>query len=316
MRPASLSALLAAAAALTLAGPIAPARAQGTDPAAQSAPAGAAGTAAPAPAALKPDTVLAKVNGVEIKVADLTDLARSLPDEYRNMPPQMLMPLLLDQEIDRLAVADLARKQGLDKDPAVQRQLERAADQTLQGALFNRDVGPLISEAKIHARYDTEIAGKPGEEEVHARHILVASEDEANKIIAELKAGGNFEALAKAHSTDPAAQQGGDLGFFKKADMLPEFSAAAFALQPGQISDKPVKTQYGWHVIRLEERRTAPPTPFDQAHDQIRQEIIREGVEKVVAQARAGVTVEKFRPDGSVPRATDTAEPPPPPPAK
>lgn len=274
-------------------------------------PAPAAGAANPA--APKPDTVLAKVNGQDVRVSDLSDLARSLPEEYRSMPAQVLYPMLLDQEIDRLAVVDLARKQGLDKDPAVAKQIQRAEDQALQGALFNRDVGPLISDQALHARYDQTIAGKPGEEEVHARHILVASEDEANKIIVELKAGKDFAELAKAHSSDPAAQQGGDLGFFKKGDMLPEFSAVAFTLKPGQFSDKPVKTQYGWHVIKVEEIRQAPPTPYDQARDQIRQEIIREGVGKVVAEARKGVTVEKFNPDGSAQRPTDTAEPPPPP---
>ena len=164
----------------------------------------------------------------------------------------------------------------------------------------------------MHARYDQDIAGKPGEEEVHAKHILVDNEAEAKKIIAELKGGARLRALAKQYSKDPSgAQQGGDLGFFKKDEMVPEFAAAAFALQPGQVSPEPVHTQFGWHVILLVERRRAEPPSFDQAHDELRQKMIQEGVQKAVAKARASASVEKFNLDGSPVRATDTAEPPP-----
>jgi peptidyl-prolyl cis-trans isomerase C len=282
----------------------------------------AAAPAAPAPAGPPPaaqgaaapavgDPVVAKVSGEEIHLSDVTEAAQGLPDEYRGMPQAVLFPLLLDQAIDRKAIVALARKQELDKQPAVQRQMQNAADQALQNALISRAVSPMITDAAIRARYERDVAGKQGEEEVHARHILVANEADAVAIIAELKKGGDFAAIAKARSTDPGAAQGGDLGFFKKGDMLPEFAAAAFALQPGQISDKPVKTQYGWHVIKVEERRAAPPPTLDQAHDEIRQKLVQEGIQKVLAEARAGVKVERFGPDGSPARATDTAEPPP-----
>jgi peptidyl-prolyl cis-trans isomerase C len=187
-----------------------------------------------------------------------------------------------------------------------------AADRALESAVLSKQVSPSITDAAVRARYDKDIAGKPGEEEVHAKHILVDSEDQAKKIIADLKGGADFAALAKQYSKDPtAAQQGGDLGFFKKDEMVPEFANAAFALQPGQISPEPVHTQFGWHVILLVERRRAPAPTFEQARDELRQEMIKEGVKKAVAQARADVTVEKFNLDGSPIRATDTAEPPP-----
>ncbi len=277
------------------------------------APAAAPPASTAPPAAKGADPVVAKVSGDTIHLSDISEAAQSLPAEYRNMPPTVLYPMLLDRMIDQKAIVDLARKQKLDQDPAVQRQMARAGEQALQSALIARDVGPQVNDQAVHARYDSDIAGKSGEEEVHARHILVASEDDANKIIAELKKGGDFAALAKAHSTDPGAAQGGDLGFFKKGDMLPEFSTAAFALKPGQISDKPVKTQYGWHVIKVEEVRAVKPPSFEQARDELRQKMIHEGVEKVVAEARAGVSVEKFNADGTPTRATDAAEPPPPP---
>jgi peptidyl-prolyl cis-trans isomerase C len=271
-----------------------------TPPAAET-PAGETPAAAmpPAPPTPKPETVVARVGDTDIHFSDVQEAIGGLPEEYRNLPPQMLYPMLIDQLVDRKAVVMLAHKEGLEKDPAVIKQIARATDAALQNALFMRDIGPQVNEQAIKARYDATIAGKPGEEEVHARHILVPTEEAAKKIIDELNKGGDFEALAKANSTDSGAAQGGDLGFFKKGDMVPEFAAAAFALKPGEYTKEPVHTQYGWHIIKVEEHRQAPPPTFEQSHDQIRQEIIQEGVKKVVAQAKEGLTIEKFNPDGS-----------------
>ena len=267
---------------------------------------------APAPAPAAADPVVAKVNGQDIHLSDVKAAVQGLPENVRGLPPATLYPMLLDQLIDQQALVDQAHKSGLDKDPEVQRQVKAAEDRALQTAVLSKEVGPTITEAALHAQYDKEIAGKPGEEEVHARHILVDNEDQAKKIIAELKGGADFAALAKQYSKDPSgAQQGGDLGFFKKDEMVPEFADAAFALQPGQVSPTPVHTQFGWHVILVVEKRHADPPTFEQARDQLRQKLIQEGVRKAVTQARAGVTVDKFNLDGSPIRATDTAEPPP-----
>lgn len=281
------------------------------------APAGAQAPAAKPPAVqtpgaqVAPDPVVARVNGSEIRLSDLQDAMQSLPAEYRSMPPQTLYPALINQLVDLEAVVAMARKQGLDKNPAVQRQMTRAQDEALQSALFHRDIAPMVTDAAVRARYDRDVAGKPGEAEVHASHILVANEADAVAIIAELKKGGDFAAIAKTRSSDPGAAQGGDLGWFKKGDMLPEFADAAFALQPGQVTDKPVHTQYGWHVIRVEERRTATPPSFEQAREGLRNQMIQDGLQKLVASAVAEAKVEKYNIDGSTPRPTDNAEPPP-----
>ena len=255
--------------------------------------------AAPAEPAAKPDPVVARVGSAEIHLSDMAEAAQTLPEEVRGMPPAVLYPMLLDQMIDRKALVLAARKDGLDKDPAVQRAIAHATEQALQNALLTRDIGPLVTEAAIKARYDSTIANKPGEEEVHARHILVADEATAKKIIAELKAGGDFNELAKKYSTDPAAQQGGDLGFFKKGDMVPEFATAAFALKPGEYTHTPVHTQFGWHIIKSEEKRTAPPPTFEQARDEIRQQIIQEAVRADLEKLKVGLKIEKFAMDGS-----------------
>ena len=268
-------------------------------------------SAAPSPAAADP--VVAKVNGEPIHLSDVKDAVQSLPENVRSMPPQTLYPMLLEQLIDARALVTEARKSGLDKDPAVQRQVSAAEERVLENAVLTKEVAPSVTDDAVKARYDKEIAGKPGAEEVHAKHILVDSEDTAKKIIADLKGGADFAALAKEYSKDlGGAKHGGDLGFFKKDEMVPEFANAAFALQPGQYSPTPVHTQFGWHVILLVERRQAEPPAFDQARDELRQKMIQEGVKTVVAKARAGVTVEKFNLNGSPMKATDTAEPPPP----
>jgi peptidyl-prolyl cis-trans isomerase C len=299
------------AAALTMLS--APVLAQGQTTPAPSTPAPAQPSPAPAPNA---DTVVAKVGGDELRASDLADAAQGLPEELRGLPPSMLYPMLLDQLVDRRVIVLAAKKQGLQNDPAVQHAIARASDTVLQNALLTREIAPALTDDAIRARYEQNYAGKAGEEEMRASHILVADEAKAKEIIAELQKGADFADLAKKNSTDPsAAQNSGELGWFKKGDMLPEFSDAAFGLKPGEITKEPVKTRFGWHVIKLEERRVAPPPPLDQVRDEIRQSLIQEGVAKVLAQAKQGVEIQKFNQDGT-PMAPTPAAPAPATPGK
>lgn len=288
-----------ALAAFAAAGAPALAVAQGTPPAAP-APAAPATTAAPAEVQPSPDTVIAKVGSDTIRFADLQDALQSLPEQLRAMPPAMLYPMLLDQLVDRDVIVQQARKQNLGDDPKVKQAVSRATDLALQNALLTRDIQPLLTPTAIQERYDAQYAGKSGEPQVHAEHILVATEAKAKDIIAQLNKGADFAKLAKENSTDPSAKENsGDLGWFKKGDMLPEFSDAAFALKPGQITPTPVHTRFGWHVIKLEGTRTAPPPSLDEVRDEIRQGIIQEAVAKVLADAKQGITIEKFNLDGT-----------------
>ena len=219
------------------------AQAQNTPPPATAKPAPDAAT--PPSGTAAPDPVIAKVGPDEIHASDLSEAAQNLPEQVRGMPPQMLYPMLLDQLVDRRAIVLQGRKEGLENDPAVKRQVVRATDSAIQNILLTRAIAPTLTDEAIKARYEKEYAGKPGEEEVHAAHILVPDEAKAKEIIAQLKAGKDFNELAKENSTDPSAKtNNGDLGFFKKADMLPEFADAAFALKPGQITEVPVKTRH------------------------------------------------------------------------
>jgi peptidyl-prolyl cis-trans isomerase C len=199
----------------------------------------------------------------------------------------------------------------------VRRRVRRAEEQELQQALLTREVGDKVNDTAIRARYDQEAAKRQGEPEVHARHILVPTEQAAREAMAELAKGADFAEVAKRRSTGPGADQGGDLGFFKKGDMVPEFAEAAFALQPGQVSPAPVKSPFGWHVIKVEERRAAAPPSYEDAKPQLQRQMLEEGVEQMVQRVRSAAKIERLdTPAAPAPAGSllDNAAPPPGPP--
>ncbi len=304
MRLISPAAALAAAALLTPALGSTAVVAQTTHHAAQDASgAGAAHAGAPA----NPNPVVATVNGDAVHLDDVRAAAQTLPDDMRNMPPGVLFPMIVNQVIDQRALLITARKQGLQKDPAVEKIMQTASDTALQNVYLTREITPQVNDQAIHDVYDKTIAGRPGDKEVHARHILLATEAQADDVIKQLQGGADFAKLASSLSTDKAsaAQSGGDLGWFKQGDMLPEFSAAAFSMGKGEISKKPVQTRYGWHVIQVLDTRTATPPTFESVKDQIRQKLIQQNVRAVVQRALAGVKVVRFKPDGTKVTAAD-----------
>lgn len=257
-----------------------------------------------------PDPVVATVDGQAIHLSEVQEAAEGMPGGHGKMNSDVF-PSMLDQLIDGKALVAEARRTGLDKDPAVQRQVLAAQERALETALLHREIGPKITEEALRARFEQDVAGKPGEEEVHARHILVPDEATAIKVIAELKKGADFAGLSNQYSKDPgAAHQGGDLGFFKKSEMVPEFATAAFALKDKEITATPVKTDFGWHVIQVLERRQAAVQDFDKTRDSLRQKLIQEGVQGAITRARAAVQVTRFNMDGSSVKATDSAVPP------
>jgi peptidyl-prolyl cis-trans isomerase C len=259
------------------------------------------------------DPVLARVDGLEIRQSDVEAEIQRLPPELRTMPPQALQPLLLDQMITQKALVAAARQMGLDRDPEVQSRIRRAEEETLQQALLLREVQPLLTDEALRARFARETAARPAEEEIRARHILVPTEQEARTALAEARrTGADFSEVARRRSTGPGAREGGDLGFFKRGDMIPEFEEAAFALQPGQISQNPVRTQFGWHVIKVEERRSAPAPSFEESREALRQQAFEEGVNAAVERIRTAARVERTDAAGAPrpPSLLDGAAPP------
>jgi peptidyl-prolyl cis-trans isomerase C len=276
------------------------------------APKEAAKPAAPGTAA-QGNPVLATVNGDPIRMQDVAAAAQQLPPQIQQqIPPEKLFPMLVDQLISGKAVQIEARKEGLDKKPDIQHAMQAAADQVLQNAALKAAVLPKVDEEAVKAQYDKEYAGKPGEEEVHARHILVDSEAKAQDIIKQLDAGAKFEDLAKKYGDpkDAATQQGGDLGFFKKGDMLPEFSDVAFKLKPNEYTKTPVHTRYGWHVIQVLETRVAPPPAYDQVKSEIRQQLLQKYAKAFIQQARSQVKIQLFNASGTPQAAPAPAKAP------
>jgi peptidyl-prolyl cis-trans isomerase C len=311
LRPLRLIVLSCAAAAIT--GPLAaqqPATPPAAPPPAGQAPAGQApaqkppakppaAVAAPAAQPLK-DPIVATVNGQPIRLSELEIAQQALPQQYRNMPLQAVFPALLDRIVDSKLVVQEGKKSKVNEDPAFKKRMAFVEDQVLQDFWIQREVARKVTPEKLQQRYEERLKSMPSEEEVHARHILVSTEDEAKAIIADLKKGAAFDKLAKEKSTDKASgAEGGDLGWFKKSDMVKEFADAAFALKKDELTETPVKTQFGYHVIKLEDRRKAPPPAFEELADQLREEMSREAVTAQLDQLRSGAKIEKFNMDGS-----------------
>jgi peptidyl-prolyl cis-trans isomerase C len=246
------------------------------------------------------DPVVAVVDGTEVRRSDVEAVARALPEQYRQIPLPQMYGMLLDRAIDFRLLSNAAEEQELAADPDVQTSLAQARASVLRDAYIRQRIEEGTTSEKLQARYD-EIKDDEGfaQEEVHARHILVGSEDEAKAVITELAGGGDFAALAGEHSVDPSARSnGGDLGFFRRGQMVPEFAEAAFALEPGKRTTEPVQTQFGWHVIEVVERRTGTPS-FEETEPRLRQEVAREIVIALVADLRDDAEIERFNLDGS-----------------
>ncbi len=260
---------------------------------------------APPPAAAqdegKPENpVSAIVNGEKIFLSDVDEARSRLPQQYQMAPLQAVFPILLDSLINtKLAVA-AARKSGLREEEEVVKLLARIEEQVLERAYLSRQIEERITDQLLKASHQKMIAEMGTQEEVRASHILVDSEATAREITASLDAGGDFAELAKKHSTDPgSAKQGGDLGYFKRDRMVAAFAEVAFALEKGAITKNPVQTEFGWHVIKVVDRRTAEPPAFEQVKDQLRNELAQEIGSEVVKGLRQGAEVQQFAMDGS-----------------
>jgi peptidyl-prolyl cis-trans isomerase C len=242
--------------------------------------------------------VVARVDGVELHLSDVEAAQQSLPPQAQKMPLEQIYPMLLDRLVDGALITEAGRKEHLDQDPDVQARLKRYEDRLIQEAYLNRAIKQAETEDGLKTRYQKLLKEKPAQEEVHARHILVASEEEAKSVIAELDKGADFTALAKKYSTDPSAEEGGDLGYFGHDDMVKEFADAAFALPVGQYSKTPVKTEFGWHVIKVEDKRQGKPPSFEEAQDQLRQDLARDIIEAKLQELRGAAKIEEFGLDG------------------
>ncbi len=246
----------------------------------------------------KGDPVVAKINTVEIHRSDVFLALGAMPPQVQQMPMAQVYPLVLERLIDSKLVAAAGRAQKLQDDAEIKRKVAEYENRAIQEAYLGRAVTSKITDDALHKKYDDFVKENPPQEEVRARHILLPSEKAAQDALAEIKKGADFAAVARAKSTDGSAREGGDLGYFNRGDMVAEFSDAAFAMKPGEVSKEPVKTQFGWHVIKVEDRRTAAAPSFEDTKEQLRAELSQEMVGEVVEGLRTKAKIERFDLDG------------------
>jgi peptidyl-prolyl cis-trans isomerase C len=276
---------------------------QTTAPAGGDAAQPEAAPAAPAAQATPPDPkeVVATVNGKPITRQDVIDSAANLPPQYQAQI-DTIFPQLLNRLIGFQLVSEKGRAEGLAQDAQVQKLVKQFEDEAIRQVYFSNYVKKAVTDDAIKTVYDADLAAHPPQPEIRAAHILVKTEDEAKAIIDQLGKGGDFAQLAKEKSIDTqSGKDGGELGWFSKDTMVKEFSDAAFAMQRGDISKTPVKSQFGWHIIKIEDSRMQIPPTLDQRKDEIRGGLAQEAAHKLVQDLITGAKVEYTKPDYEVP---------------
>jgi peptidyl-prolyl cis-trans isomerase C len=252
--------------------------------------------------------VLAKVNGAEIRASDVALAEEELGPSLTQMDPATKKENVLSFLIDMKIVSKEAEDKKIADRDDFKTRLAFARNRLLMDNLLAVEGKAATTDENMKKVYEEAAKQITGEQEVHARHILVETEDQAKKVAEDLKKGADFAELAKKESKDPGASDGGDLGFFTKDQMVPEFSAAAFALEPGKISD-PVKTQFGWHVIKVEEKRTRKAPDFEQVKPQIETYVVRKAQADYVAKLRTAAKVERMDKPEDAAAKPDAAKP-------
>lgn len=242
------------------------------------------------------DPIAATVNGTDIRLSEVMRIKNGAP-QLAQAPLKVIYPMLLDNLIREQLLAEAGRKEGLDKDPEIMAAMKRAEVRFVAEAYALRTAKKSVTDQMVKDRYAEVKKGFKPVEEVRARHILVGSQDEANAVLAELKKGKKFEEVAAEKSKDGNAGDGGDLGFFRKDEMVPEFSEAAFKLKPGQTSQA-VQTQFGWHVIKSESKRMSQAPAFDEVKDELKAQLAEESLSKILKNMVAGAKIARFDHEG------------------
>lgn len=238
------------------------------------------------------DKVIAKVNGVEVTARELALAEVDMLEQFQRVPAEQRRAAILNALLDIKALAETAKEAGIAEDPNFKARMAFTRARTLHNSYFQEEVLKKITDEELKGRYEKEVVNFPKTQEVKARHILLEKEEEALAVIKSLDGGADFAELAKEKSTGPSGPNGGDLGYFGKGQMVPEFEAAVFDLEKGKYTKEPVKTQFGYHVILKEDERDREPPSFDQVKEQIRQAVSRERYFQASTTAREKYAVE------------------------
>lgn len=240
--------------------------------------------------------VVARVNGHEIRWVEVVNSADDLPQRYRDQL-ESVFPALLDRLVDLRLLADAARDEGLEDDPKVRQRMAAYEDRVLSGVLLERYLDEAITTAALRERYDAMVAARRADQEIRARHILLGSEEAAEEVIERLDRGEVFISLATELSQGSSGQRGGDLGYFLPSRMSPAFAEAALSLEPGDYTRAPVRTEFGWHVILLVDRRADDIPSFLDMQDKLREEATNFAVDRLLLRLRDQAALEMFPAD-------------------
>jgi peptidyl-prolyl cis-trans isomerase C len=238
------------------------------------------------------DKVMAKVNGKSITDADMQLAEAEIGSELGSIPPEARRRVILEYIIENQLFADAAEAAKLGSGAAFEERMNYWRRRALREYYFEAELKNSISDADAKKYYDQQVGGAKAQEEVHARHILVDSEELAKNLHGRISKGEDFVALAKQHSKDPGSKgDGGDLGYFGKGQMVPVFEETAFALKAGQVS-APVKSQFGWHIVKVEDRRARGAPPFESIKERLVASMIHRKAQEVAASLRAKAQLE------------------------
>lgn len=271
-------------------------------PLAQIAPAATSlASATPSQPSSPENPLVARVNGQDITKADVQEMLKHMPENFRQFPEDVVAQIALDQMIGERVIDAKIGNSGLDRDPEVQKELANAQKQIIRSIFIEREVKKAMTDERIKKAYDDYSAGFQKVQEVKASHILVSAEDEqkAKDLIKQLDGGADFSKLAKENSLDGSSETGGDLGYFAKEEVVPEFAKAAFETKVGAYTKTPVKSSFGYHIIKVEDKRERPPADFETAKPYLEQEISRQLYNEIVAQWREDAQVERFDEKGN-----------------
>ncbi len=245
------------------------------------------------------DNLVAMVNGEAIRTSDMTMFYNSLPAQYRQVPLESLYAQLIEGLVETRLLAQAAREAGLMDDISVKQRIAFVTVDVLQQTYLDQLLEAEITDQRLRAAYEEMAATIEPEDEISARHILLADEDAAKAVIVELDGGGDFATLAKERSTGPSGSGGGDLGYFTREQMVAPFAEAAFALAPGEYTTLPVQTEFGWHVIMVEDRRVSGPPSFEASQAELSRDIAKQFVLDFMGELRDAAEISRYDPQGN-----------------
>ncbi len=245
------------------------------------------------------DPVVARVDDKVVRQSDVVRAYSRLPAQFQQVPINVLYAQIVEQLVDGELLAEAGRADKLQDSEDVKKQVAEFEKVAVQRAYMDQIVDAEMSDEKVRETYDSTVAKTEGPLQVRASHILVESEEEAKEILKVLEKDGDFAKLARERSTGPSGPRGGDLGYFVRSQMVQPFSDAAFALEPGAVSPDPVKTEFGWHVIKVVDKRRQPPPSFEESRVSIEEQLTRDIIAAHMTKLRADAKIEMFNIDGS-----------------